>query len=105
MQQIPINQVPNQTLSCVLSEQSVTLAIRQTDYGVFMDVYKSGTLVIGGVICEVMNRIVRSTYLHFDGDFFWQDTQGSDDPDYSGFNDRWLLFYVTPDELAQISAI
>jgi hypothetical protein len=106
MKQIPLNAADNQTLSVVLDDQLVGLTVRQTRYGLFMGVYLDGALVIGGVICENLNRIVRSTYLGFSGDFVWQDTQGSADPDSSGIGPggRFRLLYLTPDELAQVAA-
>lgn len=104
MKQIPLNAVASQTLSTVLNSQYVGLAVRQTRYGLFMDVYNDGTLVIGGVVCENRNRIVRSTYLGFSGDFVWNDTQGTDDPDYTGIgtDGRFQLLYLTPDEIALV---
>lgn len=106
MKQIPLNAVPFQTMSTVLGDQFVGLSIRQTRYGLFMDVYKDGTLIIGGVVCENRNRIVRSAYLGFAGDFVWNDQQGSSDPDYAGIgtDGRFQLLYLTADEVALVLA-
>src|SRR5690242_826481 len=106
MQKIPLNAVPNQTLSTTLGDQQVGLAIRQTRYGLFMDVYLSGALLIGGVICENLNRIVRSAYLGFAGDFVWYDTEGASDPYFTGIgtDGRFQLLYLTADEIALASA-
>ena len=64
-----------------------------------MDVYIGNTLIIAGVICQNENRIVRSLYLGFSGDFAWYDTQGSTDPIYTGLGSRYLLLYLYPNEL------
>ncbi len=104
MKLIPLNAVPSQTVSAVLGDQFVGLSIRQLRYGMFMDVSVDGVLLIGGVECQNLNRIVREAYLGFSGDFVWRDTQGSDDPYYTGIGDggRWQLLYLSPDELAQV---
>lgn len=98
MQVIPLLAVPNQTVSVIVSHQTCQLNIYQTFYGLFMDVYANGSLVIAGVICENLNRIIRSTYLGFVGDFFFLDTISDDDPDYTGLGDQFQLLYVEPSD-------
>ncbi len=106
MKMIPLNAVPSQTLSTVLSDQFVGLTIRQLRYGMFMDVYFDGALLVGGVECQNLNRIVRDAYLGFDGDFVWRDTQGITDPYYTGIgpDGRYQLLYLTPDEVEAVLA-
>lgn len=94
MQVIPTQPIPNQALQVQLGGQAVTLNIYQLAYGLFMDVEVNGTLIIGGVICQNLNRIVRSLYLGFAGDFVWLDIQGSDDPIYTGLDSRFVLVYL-----------
>lgn len=96
---IPIQPVPNQTLTVPLANQSCQLQIYQKFYGLFMDVYVNNQLIIGGVICENLNRIVRDAYLGFIGDFVFTDTQpdpslGPQDPQYTGLGGRFLLIYL-----------
>ena len=55
--------------------------------------------MIGGVIAGNLNVIVRSAYLGFVGDLAFIDTQGSDDPVYTGLGARWILTYFAPSEL------
>ena len=74
--------------------------VYQKPRGVFMDLYVSNVVVVSGVIAEDRNRIVRSAYLDFAGDFVFSDTQGNSDPYYSGLGTRWLLLYLTPADLA-----
>ncbi len=96
---IPLKALPNQTLQVQLANQACILRVYQLAYGLFMDVYVGGTLIIAGVICENMNRIVRSLYLGFAGDFMFFDTQGSDDPIYTGLGDRFQLVYLDKSDL------
>ena len=99
---VPLNQIPSQTLTTILSGQTCQINVYQKFYGVFVDLYVGTTLIIGGVIAEDRNRIVRDVYLGFSGDIFFVDTQGNDDPDYTGLGTRWRLVYATAAELASI---
>jgi hypothetical protein len=103
MQTIPIAAIPNQTLNVQLGGQACILNVYQLAYGLFMDVYIGNTLIVGGVICENLNRIVRSLYLGFIGDLCFFDTQGAQnpqDPIYTGLGSRYQLVYLTPSDLA-----
>lgn len=96
MQVVPLQPIASQTLNVQVNGQSCQLNVYQKFYGLFMDVYSGGTLVIAGVQCENLNRIVRSLYLGFQGDFAFFDTQGSADPSYTGLGSRYLLLYFPP---------
>ena len=100
MQTVTAQAVPSQQLQCTLAGQSVSLNIYQQAYGMFMDVSVGGELIIAGVICENLTRIVRDAYLGFVGDFIWFDTQGTEDPLYYGIGARWQLIYVSAADLA-----
>ena len=63
---------------------------------VYLDLYVSGVLIIGGVLCLNQNLIVRSAYLSFIGDLAFYDQQGATDPVYTGLGSRYLLFYFAP---------
>jgi hypothetical protein len=101
---VPLLPVPDQTLLTQLSDQSVKLRVRQLRYGLYVYVYvdSGDTLVIGGVKGLDRNRIVRSAYLGFVGDFSFFDTQGTDDPQYSGLGTRWQLVYLLPSETSEV---
>lgn len=99
MQVIPIQPLPNQTMQVQLANQPCTLNIYQLAYGLFIDVVLNDSIIVGGVICENLNRIVRSLYLGFVGDFVFVDTQGTDDPIYTGLGDRFILVYLEEADL------
>jgi hypothetical protein len=94
MQTVPVQAVPNQTLQAQLGGQACTVNVYQLDYGLFMDVLVNGAPVVLGTVCENLNRIVRSLYLGFAGDFMWVDTQGSSDPVFTGLGSRFELVYL-----------
>lgn len=102
MQNVPLQPVPNQTLNVVLGGQPCTLKVYEKFYGLYVDVYVDGALIVGGVIGQNLNRIVRSAYLGFVGDLMFADAQGEQDPDYAGLASRFFLFYLTTDDLASL---
>jgi hypothetical protein len=99
MQVVPLQATPNQTTQIVLAGQNCQLNVYQTPGGLFMDVEVSDGLIIGGVICQNLNRVVRSLYLGFAGDFVFNDTQGTEDPSYSGLGSRFQLIYLSAADL------
>ena len=104
MQIIPLAAVPSQVFSVQLNAQSCNIKVYQKAYpspqgGVYCDLYLNNALVIGGVLCENLNRIVRSLYLGFSGDLAFQDTQGSSDPTYTGLGTRFVFMYLEPSDL------
>ena len=96
---IPLLAVPSQILNVSLANQAVQLAVYQKLSGLYMDVYVNNSLIIGGVICENINRIVRSVYLGFIGDLLFYDNQGSEDPVYTGLGNRFSLIYLETTDL------
>lgn len=102
VQVVPTQPVPRQNLQCQLNGQAVTLDIYQLAYGLFIDVYVQDTLIIAGVICENLNRIVRSAYLGFIGDFVFVDTVTATDPSYLELGTQHFLMYLDPADLGQV---
>ena len=106
---IPLQPIPNQTLTVTLNDQVTQLNVYQTIGGLFIDVLVNNVLIIGGVICQDLNRIVRSLYLGFSGDLVFVDSQPEivygetvySDPYYSGLGSRFNLAYLTPEELGE----
>jgi hypothetical protein len=98
---VPIQPIPNQTLQVDLNGQASIISIYQSAYALFMDLHVGNELVVCGVICENLNRIVRSLYLGFSGDLVFVDTQGSpqQDPVYTGLGSRFVLVYIPPELL------
>lgn len=91
IQEIPLIVAPSQSMSVQLGGQSCRIAVYQKTTGLYVDLYVSDRLIISGVTAENNNRIVRSIYLGFMGDMYFTDTQGASDPDYTGFDGRFLF--------------
>lgn len=96
---VPLTAVASQKVTISLANQTCQLFVYQKSTGLFMDVEVSNSLIIGGVLCEDRNRIVRDLYLGFIGDFSFIDTQGTQDPDYTGLGERYVLAYLETTDL------
>jgi hypothetical protein len=96
---VPVQAVPSQTFSILLANQSCRINLADRQGRMFMDLLVNDALVVGGVLCQNENRIVRSLYFAFSGDFEFYDTQGDTDPVYTGLGSRYLLLYLSADEL------
>ena len=105
MLQVPLIATPSQTVTVTVDSQQSRINVYQKFYGLFFDLLKNNVLVIGGVLCENNNRLIRSQYLGYNGDFVFTDTQGSDDPNWAGLGSRWQLVYGTPAELAAMGLV
>lgn len=97
---IPLKPLPSQNVAVTLTDQFVQLSVYQKFYGLFLDLRVSNVLIVAGVQCENLNRIVRDAYFGFLGDFVFTDLQGSSDPIFTGLGSRFVLIYLTPDDLA-----
>lgn len=94
MQIVPLSPLKSQIVTAILGGQTTQMNVYQKATGLFIDVYVANSPIVVGVICEDANRIVRSTYLGFIGDLAFIDTQGSDDPVYTGLGGRFQLAYL-----------
>lgn len=101
---IPLTAVPNQVEVVPLDGNSVQLAVNQRSNGLYIDVFMNGLPIVLGVICENLNRIIRGRYLGFPGELFFDDTQGTDDPDYTGLGARFQLFYIEASEIGTLTS-
>lgn len=99
MQIIPLQALPNQTVTVNLADQVCQIDVYTTFYGIFVDLYVNGALLIGGVIGLNLNKIVRSAYLGFIGDLTFIDQQGTSDPVYTGLGARYVLAYLEASEI------
>jgi Domain of unknown function (DUF6983) len=100
MMVVPITDTYAQTLNVTLGNQACTLNLYAKSTGLYIDVYVSDTLIIGGVICLNLVKIVRDLYLGFVGDFTFYDTQGTSAPSSPGLGTRYLLVYLELSDLA-----
>lgn len=91
--EIPLVSTASQTMAVQLGGQLCRINVYQKATGLFLDLYVADVLIIAGVICENLNPVVRSLYLGFFGDLYFQDTQGTADPSYTGLGSRFRLLW------------
>lgn len=96
---IPLKATPAQEIEVLLANQPTKLVVSQKRTGMFIDIYLNDELIIGGVICENLNRIVRDAYFGFIGDLGFVDLEGNTDPVYTGLGTRYVLAYIEASEL------
>ena len=82
--EIPLQQVPNQTLGVSLggSQYELTLNYRLGD--MYLSIVKDNVPVIYNRICQNLNPI---------GEFVFVDSIGNENPVYTGFGDRFVLVW------------
>ena len=93
---IPLLAVPAQVLTVQLNGQACNINVYRRTTGLFVDLGVNNQLIIGGVIALDRVRIVRDVYLGFRGDLAFWDSQGTQDPDWTGLNSRYFLGYFYP---------
>lgn len=99
MQIIPLTSVPSQTLSIVLAQQNCKISVYQLSTGLFLDLTLNGSLIVSAIACRDRVYLVRQPYLGFIGNLSFMDTQGLDDPDYTGLGSRFVLMYLESSDL------
>jgi hypothetical protein len=99
-QQIALQPVPSQQLQVVLDGQQCSLSIYVKSQCMFFDLALSGSPIAYAVQCKNMISLVPTSYLGFEGYLVFVDTQGSEDPQYSGLGSRWQLLYLDAEDLA-----
>ena len=98
-QVVPLQALASQNVEVQLGNQICQINVYQKLFALYVDLYVNDVLIIGGVICQNLNRIVRDLYLGFVGDLCFIDNQGDTDPNYLGLGTRYSLLYLTPADL------
>jgi hypothetical protein len=65
----------------------------------FFDLAVNGTQIAYAVQCKNQVSLVPTAYLGFAGWLVFFDTQGTDDPIYTGLGSRWVLLYLDSADL------
>jgi len=95
MQIVPLTPVASQTFTVQLNAQNCVINLYQKSTGLFIDLTADGNVIVDTMLCLNAVGIVRELYLGFDGQLVFIDTQGNNDPDYTGLGSRYILTYWT----------
>lgn len=102
MLEVPLSPIPAQSLGVVLAQQNCQINVYQKTTGLFFDLLVDNVFIVSCVIGRDGDRMVRQKYRNFIGDFTFIDTQGSDDPVYTGLGSRWVLIYMEAADLLSV---
>lgn len=117
MQVVPLAAVPSQNFQIVLGGQNCAISLylqngydftdstlETTEANLYFDLTYNGIDVTNCAICLNQKRLlINRQYLGFVGDFMFVDTQGTNDPQYTGLGGntpRYVLLYITPADIA-----
>lgn len=92
---VPLEAVPSQSAQIILGDQNCLVRVYTKSTGLFFDLLVDGNPIVLGRICRDRCRLVRYERLGFNGDLFFVDNQGVDDPAFTGLGGRFNLVYST----------
>ena len=101
MQQISLQPVASQQTQVVLDGQSCSISVYVKNQCMFFDLAVNGTQIIYAAQCKNLVSLVPTYYLGFTGYLIFFDTQGSDNPVYTGLGTRWVLLYLDSADLVK----
>ena len=90
---IPLTNEPGQKFQIVLEGQNCTISVYQKDNNVYMDLFVDENPIFLGISCLDRVGIKLAEYMAFQGQLWFEDQNGEQNPDYTGFNKRYLLCY------------
>src|ERR1035437_1580497 len=105
MQQIVLQSVPSQQTQVVLDGQSCSISVYVKNQCMFLDLAVNGTQIAYAVQCKNLVSLVPTSYLAFSGWMAFFDTQGTNDPVYTGLGTRWVLLYLDSADLEAFNGI
>lgn len=101
MQTVTIQPVPSQSLKVVLAGQNCQISIYQKNGKIFVDLNSNGIDISLATLAHDAVPLNPRSYAGFEGNLFFIDNQGSEDPTYEGLGSRFQLIYLTASEFAQ----
>lgn len=92
---IPLLATPSQRLTITLGKQRCQIEVTQKyTGGVFLTLTVDGVNVANSTLCRDRVAVVRQLSRPLVGKLAFVDTQGTSDPDYTGFGTRFQLVYI-----------
>lgn len=90
---IALTNIPSQTVTTTLSGKQARLWVRQLSSGLYVDVWLDETPFLMGALCLTGVPLIRNPASILPGELVFIDTEGNEDPDYTGLEKRWVLVY------------
>lgn len=89
--EVPVSDEKAQKLRVQLGGQIVDIALTMQLGKLYADVKADGAAVVSGRVCLNKEPIVREAFRPFQGELYFEDLQGNDDPVYGGLGRRFVL--------------
>lgn len=91
---IPLAAIQSQTLTVALGTQPCRIQIDQKSTGLYFSLWVADVPIVASMLCRDRVSLVRHSYLGFVGALAFVDTQGTQDPEYTGLGTRYQLAYL-----------
>ena len=89
---VTLDKIPNQAIKIELDGKDCNLTFVTRGDKLYLDTFSvNGVNIINGIVCLNGNNLLSLS--KFKGKLYFNDMQGNENPNFSGLNDRWLLFY------------
>ena len=105
MIEIPLEQIPNQIFENILNQQDCTIHLYVRGDYLYLDLEIAQEPFFYGAICLDRTPVLPVQKETFNGNFLFIDILGSLPPEYTKLNDRYKLYYLTNDEVAEFNNI
>lgn len=115
MEIITLKQEPIQTVNVTLYQQDVSIKLYQMPSMMYIDVTSDGKVLVLGIPCASFTKLIRYSYLGFQGDLFFVDYDSTakpietvmlngveintEAPNFSQLGTRFDLYYFSPDDM------
>ena len=100
MKTIPLAPLPSQNFNINLNNQNCEMTVYTETTGLYLDlVLNNETIATARILLDGARVLQDCQYTAFVGDFIMVDTQGEDDPVYTGLGTRWQLVYLEATDL------
>jgi len=93
IQFIPITAVAAQKFTIQLNGQSCAISLAQKNNGLYFSMTVNNNPCVNSVLCLNLVGLIREKYYGFSGQLAFFDTQGTNDPYYTGLGSRYQLIY------------
>ena len=103
MKEIPLQTVPQQRVEFDIEGVNYVLQLRTAQKMTIADIYADGELIKAGVRCVTGAPLIPYKYLSRGGNFYWYCVDG-DYPYYELFATTQFLYYLTDDEIDELTA-
>ncbi|MGV7078500.1 phage baseplate plug family protein [Testudinibacter sp. P80/BLE/0925] len=92
--EIPLQPIPAQRLSCSLGGQNLDISLTTRLHNqVYISIFADSKPVVINRLCLNLAPIIGTDYLPINGNLVFADSQGHNDPEWSGLGSRYKLYW------------